>query len=322
MRAAVYRRFGGPEVVQVEEVPKPVPKAGEVLIRVRAATVSMADYRMRSRDLPKGLGFLAPLMLGFFRPRHPILGMDVAGTIEAVAPGVTRFKVGDDVVAMPGAAFGGHAEYVAMKADGPVAPKPRNMDFADAATLAFGGQPALVFWRRAGTKADDEVLVNGASGSVGAAAVMIANGLGATVTGVCSGRNADFVRSLGADHVIDYEHEDFATSGKRYDAVMDCVGNAPFERVQGAIKPGGALLLVVVDLKGMLGARGNSRRSGIRVSASEVPVSGSDLAELVRLAEAGVLKPTIDRRYTLDEIVEAHRYLDTGRKRGNLVLTL
>jgi len=321
MRAAVYHRFGGPEVVQLEQVPKPVPKAGEVLIRVRATTVSMADYRMRSRDLPKGLGFLAPIALGVFGPRHPILGMDVAGTIEALGDGTSRYKVGDDVVAMPGGKFGGHAEYVVMKADGAIAPKPRNMDFAEAATLAFGGQPALVFLRRAGTKAGDEVLINGASGSVGSAAVMIAKGLGATVTGVCSAASADFVRSLGADHVIDYRQQDFATSGKQYDAIMDCVGNAPFERVGKAIKPGGSLLLVIVDLKGMLGASGNSRRGGIRVNAATVNPSAADLEELVRLAEAGILKPTIDRRYTLEEIVEAHRYLDTGRKRGNLVVT-
>lgn len=322
MRAAVYHRFGGPEVVRVEEVPKPEARAGEVLIRVRAATVSMADYRMRSRDLPKGLGFLAPIALGVFGPRHKILGMDVAGVVEAVGAGVARFKPGDEVIAMPGAKFGGHAEYLAMPTAAAIARKPTNMDFVEAATLAFGGQPALVFLRRAGTKAGDDVLINGASGSVGAAAVMIAKGLGATVTGVCSGANAEFVRSLGADHVIDYGREDFTTGGRQYDAIMDCVGNAPFERVSGAIKPGGALLLVIVDLKGMLGASGNSRRSGIRVETGDVTPSTTDLEELVRLAEAGVLKPVIDRRYTLDEIVEAHRYLDTGRKRGNLVVTL
>ena len=322
MRAAVYHRFGGPEVVRVEEVPKPVPKAGEVLIRIRATTVSMADYRMRTRDLPKGLGFLGPLVLGIFGPRRPILGMDLAGVVEAVGEGVTRFRPGDEVIGMPGPEFAAHAEYKVMSETAAIARKPANLDFAEAVSIVFGGQPALVFLRRAGTKAGDEVLINGASGSVGAAAVMIAKGLGATVTGVCSARNAELVRGLGADHVIDYETQDFATGGKQYDAIMDCVGNAPFERVRGAIKPGGSLLLVIVDLKGMLGAAGNSRRSGIRVNAAEVPPSADDLGELARLAESGVLKPLIDRRYTLDQIVEAHRYLDTGRKRGNLVVTL
>lgn len=322
MRAAVYHRFGGPEVVHVEEVPKPVPKTGEVLIRIRATTVSMADYRMRTRDLPKGLGFLGPLVLGVFEPRRPILGMDLAGVVEAVGDGVTRFRPGDEVIGMPGPEFAAHAEYKVMRETAAIALKPANLDFAEAVSVVFGGQPALVFLRRGGTKAGDEVLINGASGSVGAAAVMIAKGLGATVTGVCSGANADLVRSLGADHVIDYRAEDFAASGKQYDAIMDCVGNAPFERVRGAIKPGGSLLLVVADLKGMLGASGNSRRSGIRVNAASVAPSADDLAELARLAEAGILRPVIDRRYTLDQVVEAHRYVETGRKRGNLVLTL
>ena len=322
MRAAVYHRFGGPDVVRIEDVPKPEPKAGEVLVRVRATTVSMADYRMRTRDLPKGLGFLGPLVLGIFGPRKPILGMDLAGIVEAVGAGVTRFKAGDEVIAMPGPEFGGHAEYKVMRETAAIALKPANMDFAEAVSIVFGGQPALVFLRRAGTKAGDEVLINGASGSVGAAAVMIARGLGATVTGVCSAANADLVRGLGADHVIDYRTEDFAANGNQYDAIMDCVGNAPFERVRGAIRPGGSLLLVIIDLKGMLGAAGNSRRSGIRVNGAEVQPSADDLKELARLAEAGVLRPVIDRRYGFDEIVEAHRYLDTGRKRGNLVVTL
>ena len=322
MRAAVYHRFGGPEMVQVEEVPKPVAKADEVLIRVRATTVSMADYRMRSRDLPKGLGFMGPLVLGVFGPRKPILGMDLAGVVESVGAGVTRFKPGDEVIAMPGPEFAAHAEYKVMRETAAVTLKPANLDFAEAASIVFGGLTALVFLRRGGVKAGDEVLINGASGSVGAAAVMIARGLGASVTGVCSGANAELVRNLGADQVIDYQTTDFATSGKQYDAIMDCVGNAPFERVRGAIKPGGTLLLVISDLKGMFGASGNSRRSGIRVDAADVKPSASDLAELARLAEAGVLKPLIDRRYTLSQIVEAHRYVDTGRKRGNLVVTL
>jgi NADPH:quinone reductase-like Zn-dependent oxidoreductase len=309
-------------VVHIEDVPKPEPKPGEVLIRVRATTVSMADYRMRSRDLPKGLGFLAPLVLGIFAPRRKVLGMDLAGTIEAVGADVTRFKPGDEVIAMPGPEFGAHAEYKVLPETGAIALKPKNMSFEDAVTLVFGGQPALTFLQRAKTKPGDEVLINGASSSVGTAAVQIAKFLGATVTAVTSGRNAELVRSLGADHVIDYETTDFATGGKQYDAVMDCVGNAPFERVDAVIKPGGSLLLVVVDLKGMLGAAGNARRSGKLVTGKEITPRGEDLAFLTRMAEAGKFKPVIDKRYTLDQIVEAHRYLDTGRKRGNLVVSL
>lgn len=322
MRAAVYHRFGGPEVVHVEERPKPVPKPGEVLIRVRATTVSMADYRMRSRDLPRGLGFLAPLVLGIFAPRNPVLGMDLAGTVEAVGPGVTRFQPGDEVIAMPGPEFGAHAEYKVMPETGAIALKPANLSFEEAVTLVFGGQPALTHLQRAKTKPGDEVLINGASGAVGTAAVQIAKFLGASVTGVTSGRNAELVRALGADHVIDYEHEDFAATGRQYDAIMDCVGNAPFERADRALKPGGALLLVVADLKSMLGAAGNAKRSGKLVTAKEVTPSAEDLAFLARMAEAGRFRPVIDRRYTLDGIAEAHRYLDTGRKRGHLVVSL
>lgn len=322
VRAAVYHRFGGPEVVRVEEVPKPVPKPDEVLIRILATTVSMADYRMRSRDLPKGLGFLAPLVLGVFRPRRPILGMDLAGVVEAVGPAVTRFRPGDEVFAMPGPEFASHAEYKVMRETAALTLKPRNLDFAEAASIVFGGQTAIAFLRRNGVKAGDDVLVNGASGSVGMAAVMLAKGLGATVTGVCSGNNGGLVRSLGADHVVDYQREDFMASGRQYDCIMDCVGNAAFDRVASAIRPAGSLLLVVADLKSLLFARRNSRSSGIRVDAAEVKPKASDLEELARLAERGVLEPMIDRRYTLDQIVEAHRYLDTGRKRGNLVMTL
>ncbi len=322
MRAAVYHRFGGPEVVQVAEVPTPVPKADEVLIRVRATTVSMADYRMRSRDLPKGLGFLAPLVLGIFRPRRPILGMDLAGVVEAVGSAVIRFKPGDEVIAMPGPDFSAHAEYKVMRETAAVALKPRNLDFEEAAALVFGGQTAVAFLRRNAVKAGDQVLINGASGAVGSAAVMIAKGLGATVTAVCSGANAGLVRELGADYVIDYRSEDFAAAGQQYDAVMDCVGNAPFERVRTIVRPGGVVMLAVTDLKGLLGASGNAKRSGIRVDVAEVPPNAADLAELTRLAEAGALKPVIDRRYTLDQIVDAHRYVGTFRKRGSLVVSL
>lgn len=322
MRAAVYHRFGGPEVVQVAEVPKPVPKPDEVLIRVRATTVSMADYRMRSRDLPKGLGFLAPVVLGIFRPRRPILGMDLAGTVEAVGSAVTRFKSGDEVIGMPGPEFAAHAEYKAMRETAALALKPHNLDFEESAALVFGGQTALAFLRRNGVKAGDHVLINGASGAVGSAAVMIAKGLGTTVTAVCSGANADFVRKLGADHIVDYRSEDFAEAGRQYDAVMDCVGNAPFERVRTIVRPGGVVMLAVADLKGILGASRNAKRSGVRVDAAEVPPNAADLAELTRLAEAGVLRPVIDRRYTLDQIVEAHRYVGTFRKRGSLVVAL
>lgn len=322
MKAAVYRRFGGPEVVRVEEVPKPVPRPDEVLIRVRASTVSVADHRMRARDLPKGLWFFAPLVIGVFAPRKRILGMDLAGVVEAVGAAVTRFKPGDEVIAMAGAKFGGHAQYRCMPETGAVALKPRNMNFEEAVTLVFGGMTAQAFLARVALKPGDEVLVNGASGSVGSAAVQLARHLGARVTAVTSGGNAELVRSLGADEVVDYRTEDFTAKGKTFHAIVDCVGNAPFSRVEGSIKPGGALLLVIADLKAMLGARGQSRRSGKLVSAGDWTATAENLAALVKLAEAGAFRAVIDQTYDLSDIVAAHRHVDTGRKRGNVVLRI
>lgn len=322
MKAAIYRKFGGPEVVHIEDVPKPEPKAGEVLIRVMATTVSVADHRVRSLDLPKGIGFVRPLVLGIFGPRIPILGMDASGIVEAVGPNVANYSHGDPVIALRGPKFGCHAEYVCMRADGPMALKPSNLGFEEAVALVFGGHTALKFLERARLKPGDRVLVNGASGAVGTAAVQIAKHRGAEVTGVCSAANADLVRSLGADQHIDYTRQDFADDGAVYDAVVDCVGNAPFERVKESIRPGGALLLVITDLKGMLGARRNSRRSGRLVTWADPKPSANDMAYLVRLAEEAVFRPVIDRTYSFDDIVAAHRYVDTGRKRGNVVVRI
>ena len=322
MRAAVYRAFGGPEVVRVEELPKPQPKAGEVLIRVQASTVSAGDYRMRTRDLPKGLEFFGPLTIGIFAPRKKILGMDFAGTVEAVGEGVTRFKPGDEVVGLTGMKFGGHAEYVSLKETEAMVKKPAGWSFEDAVALVFGGHTVAECIRQCPIKPGDEVLVNGASGAVGTAAVQVAKHFGAVVTAVTSSGNAELVRSLGADHVIDYKTEDFATNGKQYDVIFECVGNAPFERVEKSLKPGGALLLVILDLKGMLGAGKNSRKSGKRVIPISFKPRPEDVTFEMQLGEAGAMRPVIDRTFELDQVAEAHRHVDTGRKRGSVVLRL
>lgn len=322
MRAAVNRRFGGPEVVAIEDVPRPVPKAGEVLIRVAASTVSVADHRLRAKDLPRGLGLLAAPVVGIFAPRRQILGMDFAGTIEAVGEGVTAFKPGDEVVGLTGDAFGGHAEYVALPATAAMVAKPHGMSFEDAVALVFGGHTVSECLRRCPIRPGDEVLVNGASGAVGAAAVQAAKAAGAVVTAACSAGNAQLVRSLGADHVIDYAREDFAAAAKQYDVIFECAGNAPFARVDKVLKPGGALLLVVSDLMGMLSAGWQSRRSGKRVIPISFKPRQEDVQFAFDLAAAGKMWPVIDRTCTLDEIVEAHRYVDTGRKRGAVVVRI
>ncbi|WP_458040849.1 MULTISPECIES: NAD(P)-dependent alcohol dehydrogenase [Bacteria] len=320
MTAAVYRHFGAPEVVRIEQLPIPSPKPGEVLIRVHASTVSIADHRTRARDIPAGLGMLAALSIGFLRPRRPVLGMDAAGVIEAVGPGVTRFVPGDRVIAMMGSGFGGHAEYVCVPADGAIARAPENLTFEEAVTLVFGGTTALGFLSKVSIRPGTTVLVNGASGAVGTAAIQLAKHLGTHVTAVTSGKNTELVTALGADHVIDYTRQDFAANGARYDVIVDCVGNAEFDRVEASLTPGGALLLVIADLRQMLRSRGQSRRTGKLVTSDVDTIGAEDVARLVRLAESGHYRPVIDRTYDLADIVEAHRYVDTGRKRGNVVL--
>ncbi|MGY1810935.1 NAD(P)-dependent alcohol dehydrogenase [Blastococcus sp. SYSU D00669] len=322
MRAAVYRRFGGPDTVHVADVPRPTVGPDDVLVRVHASTVSVADHRARSREVPRGLGLLAAAGIGLFRPKHPVLGFDVAGVVADVGANVTTFGTGDEVIAMTGGQFGGHAEYARVPQTAAIARKPRNMIFEDAVTLVFGGLTARCFLQQAHLAPGAAVLVNGASGAVGTAAVQLAAHAGAHVTGVCSGANRELVTSLGAERVIDYTAEDFTAGPAHYDVIVDCVGNAPFERVRHLLKPGGALLLVITDLPGLLRAPLRSRRTGHLVTADVGRPTAVDLAFLVGLAEAGAYRPVRDRTYDLAAIAEAHRYVDTGRKRGNVVLRL
>ncbi|MGR0319732.1 NAD(P)-dependent alcohol dehydrogenase [Agromyces sp. ZXT2-3] len=324
MRAAVLERFGGPEVVGVAERPVPVPGDDELLVRVHASTVSIADHRLRTREVPRGLGLVVGPAIGFRRPKHPVLGMEAAGVVEAVGHRVTRFAPGDEVVVMRGARFGCHAEFVTVPEDGEVARKPTDLSFEEAAAVLFGGHTALRYLDLVDVGPGTEVLVNGASGAVGTAVVQLAARRGARVTAVTSGRNAELVRSLGAAHVIDYTHEDFAAPGgePRYDVVVECVGNAPFGRVGRLIRPGGALLLVISDLAGMIGAALRPRRRGILVNQAGGPMGAEGMTRLTALAEAGDLRPVIDRTYDLDDIAEAHRYVDTGRKRGSVVVRI
>jgi NADPH:quinone reductase-like Zn-dependent oxidoreductase len=322
MRAAVYRRFGGPDVVRVEELAPPSVGTDDVLIRVHASTVSAADHRARSREVPRGLRLLAALGIGALRPKRRVLGMDVAGVVEAVGADVTRFRAGDEVIAMLGARFGGHAEYARVRQDDAIALKPPSMTFEDAVTLVFGGLTARGFLKQADLGPGTTVLVNGAAGAVGTAAVQLAKQAGAHVTGVCSGRNRELVTSIGADRVIDYTSDDVTTGGRTYDVIVDCVGTAPFERVGHLLDPGGALLLVVADLPALLRASARSRRTGKLVTADVGKPSAEDLSFLVDLAEAGHYRAVRDRTYDLADIAEAHRFVDRGHKRGNVVVRI
>jgi NADPH:quinone reductase-like Zn-dependent oxidoreductase len=320
MRAAVYRRFGGPEVIAIQEIARPVPAADEMLIRVHATTVSAADYRSRSRDVPAGLLIPSSLVLGVFRPRRPVLGMDAAGVIVAVGADAQRFAPGDEVLAMLGSRFGGHGEYAIVKVTDAVALKPIGMTFDDAVSLVFGGITARAYLRQATIGAGTRVLVNGASGAVGTAVVQLAKAAGAHVTGVTSAANHAFVTALGADRTIDYRTTDFATEGATYDVIVDCVGNAPVARVLPALAPGGAVLLVAGDLRSLVAAKGQARRHGITVVTGPGAYRSEDLEYVVDLAAGGILTPTIDRTFAFEQIADAHRYVDTGRKRGSVVV--
>ncbi len=322
MKVAFVARYGPPEVLEFREMPAPTPGAGEVRLRVLATAVTAADWRIRSGVLPRGFGVLRGLALGFGGPRKGVLGTDAAGLIDAVGPGVTRFVVGDPVLAFPGIAMGGHAEFLVIREDGCIAPKPANLSFEEAAALPFGGMTALDFLRRGEVKAGERVLVNGASGNVGSAAVQLAKHLGAHVTAVCGATNASLVRSLGADEVIDYATRDFAARGAPFDVVMDCVGNAPYSRVKDVLAPRGRLLAVVADLPAMLGAAFAGRTRSHRVIAGPASEKGEDLMAVAELAEQGALRPMIDRRFAFEEIVDAYRLVDSGRKKGSVVLSL
>jgi NADPH:quinone reductase-like Zn-dependent oxidoreductase len=322
MKIAHVGRYGPPEVIEFREVPTPEPAAGQVRIQVLATAVTAGDWRVRSGVMPRGFGPLRGLALGFGGPRKPVLGTDAAGVVAALGAGVTGFRVGEPVVAFPGGGFGGHAESLLMPADGRVVRKPENLTFEEAAALPFGAMTALDFLDRGAVKAHERVLVNGASGNVGSAAVQLARHLGAHVTAVCSAANAALVRSLGADEVIDYALTDFAAGEVRYDAIVDTVGNAPYARVKSVLSPGGRLLAVLADLPALLGAAFVGGPQRHRVIAGPAGEKVETLRAIADLAAKGVLVPVIEQRYPFERLVDAYRIVDSGRKKGSVVVTL
>jgi len=306
----------------MKEVEKPTPKDNEVLIKTHATTVTSGDWRVRSLNVPIGFGLISRLFLGITRPRQPILGTELAGEIESVGKDVRKFKVGDQVFAFSGANMGCHAQYKCMPEDGPVALKPPNLTYDEAAALSFGGTTALDFFRRGKLQSGEKVLVNGASGGVGTAAIQLAKHFGAEVTGVCSTANVEWVKSLGATQVIDYTKEDFTQNGQTYDVIVDTAGTAPFSRSKNSLKEGGRLLMVLGGLPGMLQIPWVSMTSSKKIIAGPAAGHAEDLRFLAQLAQAGEFKPVIDRRFPFGQIAEAHRYVDTGRKKGNVIITL
>ncbi|MBN9315623.1 MAG: NAD(P)-dependent alcohol dehydrogenase [Devosia sp.] len=316
MRAAVYKKYGPPDVVSIEEVPKPAPGARDLLVKLAASSVTSGDARLRAFNLPEPFAIPGRLMIGIFGPRRKVLGVEFAGTVEAVGKAVTRFKPGDRVFGID--VFGCHAEYKLVRESECVALMPQNLSFEDAAGVPFGGVTALDFFNRARIQAGQKVLVNGASGCVGAYAVQLARHFGAEVTGVCSAGNAELVRSLGAHRVIDYATTDFARESNVYDLVMDTVGNAPYARCEPILAPTGALLAVLAAPEDMF----RRPKGGRRIVGGTSAERPEDLQLLADLLAAGKIKPVIDRVYQLEEIREAYAYVDSGRKRGAVVLSI
>lgn len=323
MKAAICTRYGSPDVVVIEDLSKPEASAGELLIRVRASTVDVADARIRALRAPRGLSWMMRPALGFFKPRKPVLGMAFAGEIEAVGAQVSRFKVGDKVFGTKAFDFGCHAEYVTLEENGAVAAIPESLNYAEAAALLFGAMTAVTFFRCGNLKRGEKVLINGASGAVGSAAVQIAkHHIGAEVTGVCSEANGALVTSLGANGVIDYTKEDFTKGSATYDVVMDCVGNAPFSRVKSVLGADGRVFMVIGDLWQMIQAGFSKRIINGEEDGGAKTLTAEVIRQIGEMAEKGHLKPVIDSTFSLEQIVAAHARVDTGRKKGNVVLTL
>ena len=300
MKAIVATKYGGPEVLQLEEVAKPTPKDNEILIKVRATTVTAGDFRMRSFTVPPLFWLPARITLGLTKPKQPIYGMELAGDVEAVGKDVTRFKVGDPVFASTLTEnFGGYAEYKSFPEQGMVAIKPPNMSYEEAAAVPIGATTALRLLRKGGIQRGQKILIYGASGSVGTYAVQLAKHFGADVTGVCSTANLGMVKSLGANHVIDYKKEDVSASEERYDVIFDTVAKFPKSRASKILAPNGTYVtMATLDSK----------------------ESMDNLVYIKELIEAGEIKAVIDRCYPLEQMVEAHRYVDAGHKRGNVVI--
>ncbi len=317
MKAAVYTQYGAPEVLQVKELAKPSPKNNEILIKIHATSVTSGDCRLRKAD-----PFAVRFIFGLFKPKKNVLGGVLSGEVEAVGENVTKFKAGDAVFGSSYPDFGAYAEYICLPENGKLALKPQNISHEEAAALPFGGMTALHFLQKANIQPGQKVLVYGASGAVGSAAVQIAKYLGAEVTGVCSTGNMEMVRSLGADHVIDYTKTDFSTTGVQYDVVYETVNKASVASCIAALKKNGTLVLGASMPKEMLQGTWASMTSAVKVISGVSDETAESVHFLKKMTEEGKMKAVVDKIFPLADIAAAHAYVDKGHKKGNVVVGL
>ena len=323
MFASSYTQYGSPDVLELIELPTPTPKSNDILVQIVATTVSAGDWRARSLTMPKGLGLVGRLVFGITGPRKQILGTEFSGVVVAKGADVTNFEIGDAVIGFPGASFGAHAEFITMPANGKVVRKPDNLSFEDAAAIPFGATTAYDFLvNKTKLQKGQTVLINGASGAVGSACVQIAKHIGAHVTAVCSGRNVALVKEIGADKVINYREQSVISPTDTYDVVVDTVGTLSWAQAQHGIKVGGKMVLIAGKTSDMIFGGIKAKLAGktmIGGVASEAP---DILAAVVQLAAQGNYRPVIDRVFAFDDMQAAHAHVDTGRKRGNVLITV
>lgn len=324
MKAIVHTKYGPPDELQLKEVEKPVPGENEVLIKIHATTVTTTDCNARNFTfVPKSFLFFAKIIFGFKKPKINILGIDLAGEIESVGKKVKLYKVGDQVFGSPGTKFGGHAEYVCVPEEGALAIKPDNLSWEGAAAVSLAGNTALFFIRDlAKIQPGQTILIHGASGAIGTYAVQLAKYYGAVVTGVCSAKNAEMVKSLGADKVIDYTKEDFTKGDERYDFVFGVVGKTTFSQCKGILKPKGIYLENMMEVKDFLKVLWTSIAGGKKIMGGVSAERAENLNFFVELIESGKLKPVIDKVYPLEKTAEAFQYVEQGHKKGNVVITI
>jgi NADPH:quinone reductase-like Zn-dependent oxidoreductase len=325
VKAILHTQYGPPDLLQLKEVEIPTPKANEVLIAIHATTVSTGDCNVRNFTfVTKSMLPIAKLMFGIRKPwKTRVLGTELAGEVERAGKDVTRFKTGDRVIASPGAAGGGHAQYACLPETGAVAIKPDSLSWEQAVAIPFGANTALYFLRDLGKiRAGQDLLIIGASGAIGSAGVQLAKHFGARVTGVCSGTNVALVKALGADGVIDYTREDFTENGNTYDLIFDVVGGTTFQRCQSSLKPNGVFLQNIMELSDIVRVFWTSIAGGRKIKGGVAIGNMANMRLITALAEAGTLRPVIDRSYPLERIAEAFKYVEQGHKKGNVVITV